>query len=354
MKYNEFEHCVTTIDEFGYTVRGCSLEVTCDSDVCQSCTEDDCNTSNVKRKVSGRPGQWQELPLTCKVCGDKSDCAGTPTELVCPAPGDYCMTIFDEDGSVVERGCSAAIENIHGAYCDVNADKCQNCNSNNCNTVNALTDYIDCIYCDSATNASCVLHPENVGQSRQCNKYCMTALRPRKQNSEIFDLSRSCLDDKEIADQLVCREGSSECVACQGTTCNTAILPAKRQSCYTCEGDDCATPEKAECTAYTKNEQCFVLFDVKSDVQRMGCLSDLDDAFIQQNEHLLLRCSDGDNCNTFESFPKPITCFQCDSDENEACAINPSEIQATATCAALPHVDCYTRVVTGRCLTDEH
>ncbi|XP_049306648.1 uncharacterized protein LOC105222439 [Bactrocera dorsalis] len=345
LKYSESQQCVSTIDDSGYTVRGCSLEVACGSDVCESCSGDDCNVSNIKRKLSGRPGQWQELPLTCKVCEGKSDCAGTPTELVCTGTNDYCMTVFDEDDSVLARGCSSGIEAEHGTYCDVNADKCQNCNSNNCNTVSALTDYIDCIYCDSATNANCVSHPENVSEWRKCNTYCMTALRPRKASPEIFDLSRSCLDDKEAADQLICREGSSDCVACQGAACNTAVLPANRRSCYTCEGEDCVTPETAACTAYTENEQCYVLFDDLSDVQRMGCVSDLDSAYIAENEHLLLRCSDGDNCNSFESFPKPITCYQCDSEDDESCASAPSAIQTLATCAALPNVDCYTRVI---------
>ncbi|CAD7013300.1 unnamed protein product [Ceratitis capitata] len=345
LKYSESETCVSTVDSQSNTIRGCSSQVQCDSDLCQTCAEDDCNTSNIKRKLDGKPGQWQDVPLTCKVCDSESDCAGTPRDLVCPEQSDYCMTVFDTDGSVVKRGCSAAVEVELGTYCDANADNCHNCNSNGCNTVSALTDYVNCVYCDSATNADCVSAPESVGQSRQCNKYCMTALRPRITNPNIFDVSRSCLDDKEVADQATCRAGSDDCVACEGALCNTAKVPAKRRSCYSCVGEECVTPEVAECVAYKEDDQCFVLFDSLSDVQRMGCLTELEDSFVESNIHLLLLCAENDNCNGFENFPQPTTCYQCDSDEDETCAASSSEIQTLTKCSALPHVECYSRVL---------
>ncbi|XP_036330873.1 uncharacterized protein LOC118742712 [Rhagoletis pomonella] len=347
LKYSSSEQCVATLDENENTIRGCSSQVSCASGTCQTCQDSDCNTSNLKRKNDGKPGIWQPLPLSCKVCDSQSDCAGNARNLTCSETSDYCMTVFGEQGDVVKRGCSTDVDAELGAYCDANSTQCHNCNSNDCNTAVSLADYIDCIYCDSETNANCVSNTEAVATRRQCNQHCMTALRPRSENSDVYELTRSCLDDKDAEDQVVCQAGSDICVACQGAACNTAKLPVStpRRSCYICEGEDCIIPDTAECRAFKADDQCFVLFDSESDVKRMGCLSELDDAYVQANIKLLLLCSEGDNCNGFENFPTPTSCVQCDSEDDETCANDPSSAPTVTRCAALPHVECYTRLL---------
>ncbi|XP_053962812.1 G surface protein, allelic form 156 [Anastrepha ludens] len=347
LKYSASEQCVSILDNSGVTIRGCSSEVACNSGNCQTCVTNDCNSVNLKRKSDGNPGVWQELPLTCKACDSQSDCAGTPSDATCPQNDDYCMTVFGEDDSVVKRGCSSAVEATFGEYCDANSTKCHNCNSNGCNTASALSDYVDCIYCDSETNSNCVSNLESVTTRRQCNKYCMTALRPQSNGSDVFELTRTCLDDKDAADQVACQAGSEQCVACQGSACNTAKLPEARLSCYICEDDECVTPETAECSAYKADDQCFILFDGVGDIKRMGCVSELESSFVEKSILLLLLCDEGDNCNSFDNLPTANTCVQCDSEDDQECASVPSNVATVTKCATLPRVECYTQVLTN-------
>lgn len=341
------DKCVTLIDGNGFTVRGCSSQVTCDasdSSSCQICEGNDCNVSNLKRKSDGKPGQWQSLPLTCLTCSGADDCKSGNTQQTCSGD-EYCMTVFDSSGEVINRGCSNAVEELQGSYCDINYDHCFNCNSNLCNTASVISDYSECIYCDSKTNPECALNPTDVKQSRKCHGACMTALYPLT-NSSVYEVVRSCLDDKEETDQNVCVDGTSdECKACSGPLCNVALLPESRLSCYSCIDDSCAEPEPSYCIKYKPNDQCFMLFNDRSDIVQMGCVSDLEDSFISNNLHRLYMCSSPDNCNGFENIPKTTMCALCDSNEDPDCASLPQNVPTVTQCTSLPHTQCFSKVI---------
>uniref|UniRef100_A0A1I8NLT5 DUF753 domain-containing protein n=1 Tax=Stomoxys calcitrans TaxID=35570 RepID=A0A1I8NLT5_STOCA len=345
-KYVADDMCVTTINEDGFTVRGCHSQLTCDTtdpSNCNICKGNDCNVANLKRKSDGKPGQWQALPLTCLSCTSAEDCKSESSPQTCTG-NEYCMTVFDSNGDVAARGCSNTVEEHHGSSCDLNPESCFNCNSNMCNSATSLNEYNDCIYCDSETSTDCAFSPTAVGRRRKCNGSCMTALYPLA-NSSAFGVVRSCLDDKDEADQKTCEsESNAECKACSGPACNVAILPEDRLSCYSCTGESCAEPEPSQCQNYKPDDQCFILFDDRSDVVHMGCVSDLEDSFVSSNIHRLYMCKSGNNCNGFDNMPKPTMCAVCDSNEDPDCASLPQNVPSVTQCTTLPNTQCYTRV----------
>ncbi|XP_073835559.1 uncharacterized protein [Musca autumnalis] len=346
LKYIQGDSCVTTIDNNGFTVRGCGSQISCDesdSASCQKCNENNCNKANLMRKSDAKPGFWQKLPLSCFACSNVDECKSGTSQQTCNA-NEYCMTVFNSNGEVVTRGCSDTVEEEQGSYCDVNHENCFNCNSNLCNNANALSEYIECVYCDSESNSDCAFKPENVGRRRKCNSACMTALYPIA-NSSVYGVVRSCLDDKDVNDQNICSSGSNiECKSCSATACNIAQIPESRLSCYSCIGENCVEPDASPCSKYKPDDQCFILFDDQSDVVQMGCISDLEDNFVSNNIHRLYTCNSSDNCNGFENIPKTTMCAQCNSNDDEDCASFPQNVPSVTQCTSLPNTQCYTKV----------
>lgn len=344
------EKCVSGLDSNGNTIRGCSSQIDCGSlglSACEECEGNSCNVANLKRKSDGKPGQWQSLPLTCMACNNLEDCASGSSQQVC-SEYEYCMTVFDSNGNVVRRGCSNDVEENMGEYCDSNSSNCFNCNSNECNKATSLNSYVECIYCDSAINPDCAVNPSAIGSRRKCNGGCMTALYSPK-NSSTFELVRTCLDDKDAADQTECLAGNTaECKACTSSNCNSQKLPDSRLSCYHCQGEDCEDPSTNECSKYNSDDKCYILFDNMSDINRMGCLSELDEDFVSNNLHLLYTCNDRDNCNTFDNLPTPTLCAVCNSNYDEDCASKPQNVPSVATCSALPNTQCFTKLNNGK------
>lgn len=347
--YSPNDNCISSVDFNGITIRGCSSQLSCntsDSIICQECQGDNCNVANLKRKADGKPGQWQSLPLTCLSCNNLEDCKFGSSQQVC-SDLEYCMTIFNNNGEVVKRGCSDGVENDQGSYCDLNSSNCLNCNSNLCNKAGSISSYIDCIYCDSKTSPDCALNPSVVESRRKCLGGCMTALYPSASNS-LFDLVRTCLDDKDADDQTACSSGTStQCKSCSTDVCNTQKLPENRLSCNHCRGENCEDAQPSECSKYRPNDQCFILFNNLSDIVHMGCTSDLGDDFVSNNLHLLYICGSEDNCNSYDNIPKPTLCAVCNSNDDEDCASNPRNVPNVATCSALPNTQCYTKLLKG-------
>ncbi|XP_017868180.1 PREDICTED: uncharacterized protein LOC108617050 [Drosophila arizonae] len=345
------QSCVTTLDEQGNTLRGCGGELDClssDSASCQRCTGNNCNTANLARRADGRPGLWgQELPLSCLSCSDAASCASSSLEsTVCASKSEYCITVFDASGAVSARGCSDVVEASFSSYCDANSENCHNCNSNGCNSATSLDSYTECVYCEAGQNADCVTNPTAVTARRQCNGQCMSAYRP--QNSlGVYELVRGCLDDKEPEDQQLCASGGDkECVACTGNACNTNDLSQSSLSCYACNEDlDCQDPVMAVCLNYSPTDRCYMLFDETASVAALGCQSDLDDKFIDDNLEKLIFC-EGNNCNFFDIVPRPNDCAVCSSFDDVNCAVDPTQITRFETCNVLPNTRCMTRVLT--------
>ncbi|XP_030560364.1 uncharacterized protein LOC115762327 isoform X2 [Drosophila novamexicana] len=350
VKHSVDQTCVTTLDLNGNTVRGCGDSLDCissDSKSCQRCLGNNCNTDNLRRRADGQPGQWaQELPLSCLSCNDTTTCAASSLEkIACAGNDEYCMTVFDAAGAVNARGCSNVVEASFSAYCDANTGKCHNCNSNSCNSATSLESYTECIYCDASQNSECVRNPTAVTARRQCNGQCMTAYRPQN-GTNVYELVRGCLDDKDPEDQERCATGAdSECVACTGNACNANDLSLSTLSCYICNGnEDCEDPDIAACLHYSPTDRCYMLFDDTASVTALGCLSELEEDFIDKYLEYLVYCN-GNNCNSFENIPKPNECTTCSSLDDENCASDPSKITQFDTCSVLPNTGCMTRVL---------
>lgn len=300
--------------------------------------------ANLKRLEDGQPGLWgQTLPLSCESCNDTAACA-SPTAAACASSTDYCVTVFNAAGAVTAKGCSQVVEQSWSTYCDANSANCHNCNSNDCNSATSLDNYNECIYCDHE-NEDCESNAANVKSRRLCNGQCMTALRKRSGSSMVYDTVRGCLDDKDPADQEACIAGSpSDCVACSGANCNVDELLEERLSCYHCSGSDCDDPVASECSEYSAEDRCYIRFDYdEGDIQGMGCLSDLEEEYVEENFHSLLFCNTS-NCNFFDILPTPTKCIACDSSEDPNCATDPSKITQIGNCGVLPYTSCMMRV----------
>lgn len=346
------QSCVTTIDLEGNTLRGCSGSLSCvsgDAQSCQHCVGSNCNTDNLRRRQDGQPGQWgQELPLRCQSCNDTTACAASdPTEVTCSDSSEYCITVFNAAGQVQARGCSNVVESSFSAYCDANSDNCRNCNSNGCNNATSTSSYSQCVYCESSSNGDCTAEATKVSNRRHCNGQCMTALKP-KNGSNIYEVVRGCLDDKDPEDQELCAAGLDEqCSSCSGDACNVDVLEIDTLSCFVCQGsDDCEDEELAVCPHYSPTDRCYSLYDDEATVIAKGCMSDLDESYIDDNLEYLHFCS-GNNCNSYDNMPNPTRCAVCSSQDDENCAVEPSKITAYTTCNTRPNTGCMTRVLSG-------
>lgn len=354
--YTSEDTCVTAIRN-DITYRGCSSSLVCDATnprKCVKCSGEGCNTVNLAKKQDDNYGKWQDLPLTCLTCVD-SECnsAETTRSEVCELNNEQdCMTVFNTNGKVVRRGCADVVESEYGTYCDSNEGSCYGCKSNDCNTAESTAEYVECVYCDTNNNLECLWNPSSSEHKiRQCQGGCMTALYPSDSStSPGYDLIRTCLNDKEQADQTTCIGGKDDnCKACSDNECNIENVPEYRLSCFTCEGANCEEPETQLCPLYKDNDQCYIRFDETNSVSEMGCVSSFRN---QQLENIIKTkrvtiCS-GDNCNTLNNLPMAQKCAVCHSEDDVSCAVQPIEIGSFDTCSMFPHTGCFSKLTESK------
>ncbi|KAH8327097.1 hypothetical protein KR074_002710 [Drosophila pseudoananassae] len=359
--YEEDDQCVTNYRN-GVTYRGCTSSLSCEADskTCVKCEGDGCNQVDLAAKADDNWGKWQDLPLTCYACSG-ADCQQEelPSAKCTNNNEQDCLTVFGEDGTVTRRGCQDDLEAEASiaTYCGSNAGSCPSCKSNLCNNATALSQYTTCIYCDSYKDSSCLWEPSSGShRTRQCQGLCMTALYGSADSG--LDLIRTCLDDKEAADQLTCDGGSdSGCSACSGDSCNVQTLPEDRLSCYICEGDDCEDPQTKPCAVYKSDDSCFLWVDEDNNLKQLDCLS----SFRSQDLESILKTKriavcEGPNCNVPQLQP-PVRCAVCDSREDPTCATDATAIGTFNTCSQMPHTGCVTKLendgaTTRGCLYD--
>ncbi|TMW41972.1 hypothetical protein DOY81_012948 [Sarcophaga bullata] len=182
--YKENDSCVTNLRD-GITTRGCASSMKCDNEhdprTCRLCSGDGCNTINLEKIVeNGIPGRWQDTPIACYTCKNAEDCESKGDLRVCENnPIQNCMTVFSDEGKVIQRGCSDSVEADNKSYCETNPENCLRCNSNGCNVATKLEEYVECLTCDTDANSECVSNVAGITKTRQCYKHCMTALYPR-------------------------------------------------------------------------------------------------------------------------------------------------------------------------------
>lgn len=347
--YVENDACITNLRNDVLT-RGCASTMKCDdpSDIrtCRTCNTAGCNTVDLT-KVSndGQPGKWQDVPITCLTCSSEQDCEDGAAYRPCTTnPYDNCVTAFNANGKVEQRGCYSNVE----TYCAANDGKCYGCNSNGCNTALSEDEFVQCLVCDSDNNADCVQNVTAISKTRMCHKSCMTAMYPREnEQNAAYELVRSCLDDMDLDDRELCAAGQKEyCQTCSTANCNTAEVPAQRLSCNFCDSDDCQVLESKSCSAYRDKDQCYIMYDENQRLVNMGCRSEFSNSyadFLLAQKRMYL--CEGDNCNTFENQPESQTCTLCSSRTDVNCATNPGSVLSTTTCSKLPYTNCYARVL---------
>lgn len=350
--YAAGDSCVTNL-RGGVTYRDCGSSLSCEpnSKTCVICHGNGCNVADLSGLSDNNHGWWQDLPLTCLSC-DGAACqeSSISSERCADNNEQDCITVFDESNVVVRRGCEDVIEQDAklASYCSANSAKCPLCKSNDCNNATAITQYNSCIYCDSNKSKSCLWEPTSTAHKRrQCQGECMTALFGSPEAG--LDLVRTCLDDKEPQDQLICSSGKDDhCVSCSGEACNVQTLPAERLSCYHCEDASCEQPESKQCDIYKPNDSCFIWFDETNSIRQSGCLSSFRNQDLESViETKRISVCQGDNCNTFTDL-QHVTCAVCDSREDPTCATTPLAVDSFKTCSQLPHTHCVTKLENGK------
>lgn len=345
--FTQGDACITQwID--GITRRGCASEISCQGlsrKNCRTCSDSGCNNVNLAEEDIGPVGIFTALPLNCYHCNGTEDCQESNGYFnVCQGNNQQtCTVAFNDDGSVIGRGCSDTLDQL----CGGEGNLCYDCKSNGCNFARNEADYVDCIYCDAKDGDDCTFNVEAISSTRKCHKACMTALYPRTSDEEpVYELTRTCLDDKDLDDRNSCEASTDpKCKACSGAECNKDNL-GSRKSCYQCRGDDCQDPATQTCRAVMDNDQCFVQWDEAGSLVEMGCKSQYDpqDVLTLVTAKLLWLC-DADNCNHYDNLPQSQACTLCNSLTDSECATNPSAVQSKTTCGTLPYSQCYSRVL---------
>lgn len=345
--FNEIQVCVSKVTSVNSIVRGCSEQVKCESDTiydCELCSSNSCNNAKLFNLRSvGKPGAWQDLPLSCYACEGEA-CTTSDNKNTCTSnPEQNCVTVFEQD-KVVSRGCSDVVYEKHIDHCRNNPGSCHECKSNDCNSVTSKTSLTTCITCESSIDSNCAEHPESVTVTRQCHGKCMTALHPLTSGpNPAYEVVRSCLNDKESTDANACND--AKCKACEGESCNTEILEINGLSCNHCIGD-CEEYEPKKCNLFKENDKCFMRFDNTSSVVEMGCASKFTEEELTSGARDFFIC-DGENCNDYSALPNVNYCVSCNSNDDEICATNPDKVTKAVGCGAPPHTSCFHRVNKG-------
>lgn len=297
------------------------------------CSEDKCNGIDLANPVDdGLYGLWQDLPLQCYTCSDK-ECEGNLGKVVkCSEnrPKQNCMTVFDSTDTVRHRGCSDNLRDLWDLYCRQNPEYCFECKSNQCNVAWKRSDYHDCVFCNSEQDARCSILPNsNDLATRKCKGDCMiTMIDDGKQ------LIRSCLDDKELQDQGLCKSNNNvNCTSCEGDACNTNLYPEDRLQCYHCDSmESCQNRQLQYCVNYNIYDQCFAKYS-NNQIEKMGCVSAVNSETLSEwnSQYELFTC-EGNACNKDIPVIQPEHCVECNSRTDPKCAQNVEEIKTRQSC----------------------
>jgi Protein of unknown function (DUF753) len=242
--------CYVGVNAKGETLRGCSNEIVNSTQcggsdlTCFTCSDDHCN--GIVFPTENR--------LTCVKCSSQ-DCVDSNTKSeYCEVlnPDEKCVSVFDESGIIVERGCSSAIQN--SAPCTSNSSNCLKCDFDSCNVENSVNQKFHCVSCSSEDNSKCVSDPQSTQTVACTTNQCYSRLLDSDGTGQ--HIQRGC------GEELTQCSGNS-CQTCTGERCNSNAFPADRHSCYHCFGDHCAMGHLHEkfCTVYNQsNNECVTVY----------------------------------------------------------------------------------------------
>lgn len=299
--------CYVGVNSRGEPLRGCSSEIATSSSCgvndmsCLTCNGDLCN--GIIYPLQDR--------LTCMKCyGVACETLNELSEF-CErwSPDERCVTVFDSMGSIIERGCSSAIQNT--AICSSSNPNCLSCDFDECNVETSPTERYHCLSCNSADDSRCVSDPLKVQVEGCRSSQCYTRLLMAGDVGQ--HIERGC-----GLDVLSCTGAS--CQTCEGERCNALKFPASRHSCYYCSGDHCALGHMHEklCTLYNqRNADCITIYGDEGEVTYRDCWIDAAVGTRQVcSDTTDLTCSSctGRLCNN-DTKRRGTKCLKCDGIE---------------------------------------
>lgn len=206
--------CYVGINQSGESVRDCASSVpSCSASdpKCLTCDDDFCN---------GIAFPTEER-RSCIYCTG-ADCPSSQETKLCEIYGsnEHCETIYDSELKVVEKGCSSSISSA-------NATGVSSCYFDNCNVGVSINDNGVCVSCNSENDPNCIINPLEADLASCATNECYS----RVLTNGIVERGCGAL--------LTSLCSGGDCERCTGNRCNTAVIPANRQSCYKCSGEDC-------------------------------------------------------------------------------------------------------------------
>jgi hypothetical protein len=240
--------------------------------------------------------------LSCLHCLDGCQEEAEVESRQCPRvdSSEFCVTIFDENNAVIERGCSSRITNEE--IC-VTTENCIPCETNDCNTDTSKDPTGKCISCDSKTDPNCVLNPTN---SVSCSGECYTKLLDSEENGGQH-IERGCLASGET-----CTE--PECEKCTGKNCNNQKFPTDRISCHKCQGESCSNEEIPQelCIRYGENQGCLTYYEDNNVIYKDCYLDAVNETQIICDDESQIDCTKclEENCND-DTIRRGNKCYRC-------------------------------------------
>ncbi|CRL01118.1 CLUMA_CG014195, isoform A, partial [Clunio marinus] len=303
--------CYVGLNEKGETKRDCADEVfneNCvtndDEDgVCLICKDDYCNA--IAFPMTNR--------LMCKTCVSDSCEYNQLDNKYCETISsvERCVTVFDNNEKVIERGCLSTIQNI--ALCSENSPNCIKCNFSECNIQESKEQMFYCVSCNSQDDPACVLSSETPTITSCKTNQCYSKLISIYAESPWQYVEKGCVSD--LQSTTTCSDET--CTICDGDRCNNILYPSDRFSCFSCHSSSCEMPSitSSICKLYNREQQgCITLFGMEDEVFYRGCYSDAADGtrkVCDDESQLLCSFCNTDNCNS-DTKRRGRKCFQCE------------------------------------------
>lgn len=225
-------------------------------------------------------------------------------------PEESCVSIFDNAGTILERGCSSTVQ--YSAICSSINPNCVKCNFSECNNHKSNQEVYHCVSCNSKDDPSCVTNV-TLPTTKTCkSNQCYSRLLPGTNNSEWHHVEKGCVSD--LLNPSNCT--GSSCTACANDRCNNIIYPSDRLSCLSCLNNECKEPTvpSISCALYNRTSQaCITLYNSNSEVNFRGCYSDAaiktQEVCDDSSQLLCTKCRTK-NCNR-DTTRRGKKCFKC-------------------------------------------
>lgn len=316
------DSCVTAARTDGTYLKTCEQSMTetdrlfCQSNpsACSFCGRNECNQDEINLADTGRQ---------CYTCQGNDCLASSLTVETCHEIDDLCFTIFD-GFNPAQRGCRSALTTQDKATCDDGDNVgCDLCYDDRCN-VGGRSDH-QCVYCSSTLDGNCVdqaammLFVQCPAPTTEVTEEALCYTRIIGKVTE-----RGCLGSATDADQC---DPEQNCATCAGVGCNTAVFPADRRKCVVGAQADQYCPDPwDDCVQIASNATGGA--NVKKCESSMSAE---EVSFCKANSNKCDFC-ESDNCNQEEVAFDYLECMYCNSQDNPACATNPSTVTGLTSC----------------------